>query len=111
MLTHYDKRIVYDTERILEYHKWQCEIPFIKFESEWEVKVIPPFGGAVVRFVIQYNNKRVSVYLDCYDSLGLVGEPYWEIYPYYGDTFRTGMNNVGELVAAIKESFESQEGE
>lgn len=109
MLSNEERMTIAKSEHILGYRKWQCEIPFIKFEPEWEVKVIPPFGGAVVRFVAQYNNKRVSVYLDCYDNLGWVGEPYWEIYPYHGETFRTGMNNVGELVAAIKESFESQE--
>ena len=47
----------------------------------------------------------VSVYLDCYDNLGIFGEPYWEIYPFKGDVYRVPMNNVNELVEKIEEAL------
>jgi len=94
-----------DCAREYEWDKWRGEIPAIKFKSEWEVKVIPPFAGAIVRFVVN----GVSVYLDCYDILGCFGEPYWEIYPYEGDTYRCKMNNVDELLEAIQHSIDNKE--
>ena len=104
-----DDKKVYEVERIMEYHKWIREIPFIKFDSDWEVKVIPPFSGAVARFQIQKGDSFVSIYLDCYDKLGLFGEPYWEIYPHSGDVYRCKMNNTEELLKAIRESISQQE--
>ena len=88
-----------------EWSKWRGEIPSIKFKQEWEVRIIPPFAGAIVRFVVD----GVSVYLDCYDILGCFGEPYWEIYPYEGDTYRCKMNNVDELLEAIQHSIDNKE--
>ena len=79
---------VYEVEEIMEYRKWVGEIPFIKFPSDWEVQIIPPFGGAVARFCVKKGDKQVSIYLDCYERLGIFGEPYWEIYPYEDDVFR-----------------------
>ena len=95
----------YEIERKEDWRKWIEKIPSIKFPSKWEIKIIPPFGGAMVRFmVIVSHNRSVSVYLDCYDNLGGVGEPYWEIYPYDGDIYRCKMDNVDELITAIKHS-------
>ncbi len=56
------------------------QIPPIHFKEEWDVRIIPPFAGAVARFYIAYNNNFVSVYLDWFDRLGMVGHPYYEIY-------------------------------
>lgn len=66
-----------------EWRKWIDKIPYINFDSDWDVKAIPPFSGAIIRYLIKdkSSNKVVSIYLDCYDELGLVGEPYWELYP------------------------------
>lgn len=64
-----------------EWNKWTESIPYIKFPSDWEVKAIPPFNGAIIRYHIKTpNHNQVSVYLDCYDRLASVGEPYWESY-------------------------------
>lgn len=84
-----------------EWRRWTVEIPHIQFPSDWAVQIIPPFGGAVARFCVHKNGKRVSIYLDCYDELGVVGQPYWEIYPYDGDTYRCLMNDTNELIEAI----------
>lgn len=94
-------------DSINEYQKWAKLIPAINFPSDWKIQVIPPFGGAIVRFTAHRENSKntVSVYLDCYDRLGCVGEPYWEIYPYQGDTYRCPMNEVEELLEAIDYAF------
>lgn len=90
--------------------KWVQEIPRLKFPSSWEVKVIPPFGGAIVRFQVFKGGKNVSVYLDCYDRLGIFGAPYWEIYPYEGDTYRCPMLDVKDLIYRISQSLRDTRG-
>ena len=99
--------ITYKYEQAMEMDKWNNEIPFIQFPSNWQVKIIAPFAGAVVRFRVKKvdSDKEISVYLDCYDRLGYVGEPYWEIYPYQDDVFRCLMNEIPELIAAITEAL------
>ncbi len=72
-------------DRAFEYEKWITEIPVLAFAPYMRVRVIPPFGGAVVRFLVShkdYPEASVSVYLDCYNLLAYMGEPYWEVYPY-----------------------------
>ena len=92
-----------EVETFQEYRKWVPQIPYINFPIDWEVKMVPPFGGAIVRFYIKRigEQKSVSVYLDCYDRLGCVGQPYWEIYPFKDDTFRCGINEIEELLTGI----------
>jgi hypothetical protein len=91
-----------------EWRKWCLEIPFIDFPEEYSIQAIPPFGGAVARFVVKHKelNRTISVYLDCYDQLGIFGEPYWEMYPYEDDIYRTEMANIDDLLLHIKEEFE-----
>ena len=96
---------VYEVEEIMEYNKWMKEIPFIKFKSDWEVKITPPFAGAVARFRVRKNGVEISIYLDCYDKLGCFGEPYWGIYPHGEDVFRCKMNDTEALLKAIEESL------
>ncbi len=105
ILTPKESETVFRAEEIMEYHKWVKEIPYFKFKPEWEVQVSPPFARAVVRFRVRHNNKEVSVYLDCYDYLGFVGQPYWEVYPYEDDVYRCLMNNTDELLNAIEEAL------
>jgi len=93
----------YDYENAFEWIRWMQEIPSINFPKEWAIKIIPPFGNAVVRFRV---NEDISVYLDCYDALGYVGVPYWEMYPTKeGDTFRCDMNDIDELLDAISKAI------
>jgi len=98
----------YEYDVYMETRKWVDEIPFIKFSSEWEIQIIPPFTGATVRFRVKKGDAQVSIYLDCYDKLGYFGSPYWEVYPHEGDTFRCGINETDELLQAIQESLNSQ---
>lgn len=97
--------------KAFEYDRWVKEIPWLAFPSYMQVKVIPPFHGAVVRFLVQHKDNpcaHVSVYLDCYDVLWIYGEPYWEIYPYHGDVARVPMWNAQGLMRAIEESLREQ---
>jgi len=56
-------------------------LPIMSFPSNWKVQIIPPYGGALIRFKLYPNIATIiSVYLDVDDSLGSVGAPYWEIY-------------------------------
>jgi hypothetical protein len=87
-----------------QWQKWAKEIPCFSWPPEWKVKAVPPFGGAIIRYWIKTPKcDHVSVYLDCYDRLGYVGAPYWEVYPYDGDCFRCAMAETEELLKAISE--------
>lgn len=89
-----------------EWHTIAQSIPYLKFPAHWEVRIIPPFGGATARFTVRYEDKTVSIYLDHYSRLGCMDYPYWEIYPAAGgDTDRFAMENTAELIAAIDESL------
>ena len=94
-------------EEEMEYDRWYKEIPFIKFPASWEVKIIPPFRGAVVRFRVRNaRGKEISVYLDCYDTLGCYGSPYWEIFPAAdNDIARYAMNDIDGLLKGLKASM------
>ena len=66
--------------------EWRdVEIPYLKFPSDWEVQITPPFTGAIARFKVRYrcHHHWISVYLDNKNRLGLYGDgdPYWEIFP------------------------------
>ncbi len=86
---------------------WIKKIPYINFPKSWCIKIIPPFGGAIIRFLVSKSpdEKGVSVYLDGYSLLGAWDEPYWEIYPYKEDVFRCKMNDTDELIKAISTSL------
>jgi hypothetical protein len=94
-----------------DWSKWTSEIPYIKFDSEWEVKVIPPTVGAIARFHVKKGGAILSVYLDVFDRLGSVGEPYWEVYPVGDDAYRVLMSETDELVKAIHRGFDEYQGE
>lgn len=102
---------VYEAQKTLsdeyEYPKWAKEIPFIELPEGYMFKPIPNFSGSVVRFLAKKKGegKEVSIYLDCYDELGLVGQPYWEVYPVDGDTARFYMEEVDELSKTIVEAL------
>ena len=107
---------VFNAESVIyknqEWRKWSKEIPYIPIKnlSEYEVRAIPPFGGAVIRYNFRNpkNEKFCSIFLDCYDRLGCFGEPYWEIYPYSVDVTRVSMEEVDRLVELIIEVMEDK---
>jgi hypothetical protein len=91
-------------QEVFETDKWIKEIPHLNFKEDWNVKIIPPFGGAVSRFLVTKEGKKgyVSIYLDCYSILGGCDMPYWEVYPYDDDVFRCPMNDTKALMDAIE---------
>jgi hypothetical protein len=96
-----------EIEQVYEWDKWIRTIPAIRFHADWDVRIIPPFGGAVVRFVVANEEYDVSVFLDCYEVLGATEEPYWEIYPdEEGDACRFLMDDTAGLMNGIKRSLE-----
>lgn len=90
-----------------EWRRWRQETPLIPMQPGWIMKPLPPFAGAIVRFSMgrEGSDNRASVYLDCYDRLGYMGSPYWEVYPVDGDVGRCLMHEVDELIRLIQESL------
>lgn len=87
---------------------WVEKIPYLKFSADWNVKVIPPFAGAMARFIIKKGKAKVSVYLDVSNALGYGGKHYWEVYPYKDVAFRCDMNETKKLLQAIRTSIDEQ---
>ncbi len=86
-------------------------LPIDRLPSGSFIRIIPPFGGAISRFIITDADRkkvRISVYLDWYDQLGWMKKPYWEIYPIDDYTERFALNEIDELCAAICRSYEQQ---
>lgn len=90
------------------YRKWGAQMPPVPFRQDWTVTVIPPFGGAAARFIVQRDDKRVSVYADFDNSLGYFwgddGDPvpYWEIHPFDGDVWRCRLAETQSLCDHIE---------
>lgn len=102
------------------WRNWCKEAPWLQFPPELEVKIVPPFGGAMARFYVRFagssdESKHVSVYWDCKDNLGFMNAPYWEIYPVrykgeyggagddedYWDTARFSMGEEPQMMVSI----------
>ena len=98
--------IVPKADAMNEYRNWSKKLPYFHFDKEWDVKIIPPFQGAIIRFYISYNGKFVSVYFDAYSELGWMyyenenPVPYFEyfdgedIYRYYLDQSEQMMEDI-----------------
>lgn len=106
----------YEVEGAENWRDWMRKIPPLKFKEEWNVKIIPPFGGAMARFCIDYNGRYVSVYLDVMSRLGWMVDdndepiPYWELYApdaadkdeKFDDVNRYYLNETDELMKDIE---------
>lgn len=106
-------KLACEFDEVFEWRKWTDKIPFIQWPSDWLVKSIASFGGAIIRYHITKSglDDYVSVYLDCYELLGLFGEPYWEVYPNInGDVARCSMNDINKLMDYISASLNYLEG-
>lgn len=104
--------IISKYETLQECRKWAKEIPALHFEKEWDVQIIPPFSGAVIRFCIKHNGKHVSVYFDGYSELGYMVDdndnpiPYFEYYD-GKDCHRYYMNETEQMMKDIKNYLNS----
>ncbi len=90
----------------MEYDKWFDQIPYFDIPKGWKFKPVPPFAGAVARFRVLAEGKEFSIYLDCYDRLGCVGAPYWEVYEIDGDVMRFDIKDSSGLIDCIKNELE-----
>jgi len=90
--------------------KWDniiSKVPMLNFKEKWDVKIIPPFAGAVARFTINKDGEQVcSVYLDWYNRLGIYGSPYYELYPFEDDIKRYSLEETKELMEDINNIWE-----
>jgi len=101
----------YKIESDEKWGEWCGKIPAIQFDAGWSIKVIPPFAGAMARFLVEANGKSASVYLDCHNALGFMDGAYWEVYPVDDDTARCMIGDVGELLELIRRSLKLREEE
>jgi hypothetical protein len=91
-----------------KYHEWAETIPQITFPPNFPVKIIPPFGGAAVRFHAVDGAAWASVYLDMDNSLGCFPGPYWEVYPVDGDTARFAMDDWRGMMDCVVATMAAQ---
>ena len=103
------------TEDEEKWMEWVDKLPWLNFKKEWNVKVIPPFAGAIARFQISLddgNKTFISVYFDGFDKLGWVGKPYWEIYPVESEgereTARFLLGQEKEMLNLIDKELQKQ---
>jgi len=113
-------KLLHEMKETFEWNKWSNEIPFLSMKEDWEVKIIPPYGVGVARFLIKKDEASVSIYLDCYRMAGATPKPYWEIFPHEYQTFedaemegmwiakRYYLDESEELVDGIEESIQNQ---
>lgn len=88
--------------------EWTNLIPSISFPSDWQIKVVPPFGGTMARFFVNKEGAGTSVFLDVFSRLGANPEPYWEVYPVEGDIERVPMEDTDKLLKVIEQSLNEQ---
>ena len=112
-------------EKLKRYHveqeqDWKGEIvriPWLHFRGDWQVRIIPPFADAVIRFqVILPSGLLKSIYMDSRHSLGMWGnlatcEPYWEVYPYQGDVGRCALADTIMLMEMIQDETNGEDDE
>ena len=106
-----DYRSRSNVEHVEEWREWCNKIPALQFDSDWDVKIIPPFGGAMARFTVKKADKadkHVSVYLDVFSELGIMHDetgnpiPYYEVYD-GENTPRFYLNETDEMMNYIRE--------
>lgn len=103
-------KLAYEFEQKFEWRKWKDELPWLNFPTEWEVKILPPFCAAIIRFWVRLKDNpsnQCSVYFDGYDQLGFVGKPYWELYN-GEDTERFLLGQEDQLMAAIAKNLKRE---
>ena len=89
-------------ERAEQWDDWTKNAPWIEFPAGWQVKVTPPFRGALMRFRVKLpSGTEKSVYFDAHERLGCYNGPYWEVYPYRGDVGRCDPDDVSMLLHMI----------
>lgn len=93
------KRVEIEAEQ--EWDRVRQELPWLNFPPHLCVKIVPPFMGAMVRFLVKnpVTGDTASVY---YDEWGMLGadRQYWEVYV-HGDTTRFERDDVVAMMNFI----------
>ena len=96
----------YNIEKKENWREWARKIPTMRFDSDWDVKIVPPFMGALARFWIAKGEKAVSVYFDAFSYLGYMVDDDGDPIPYYevlmDDTKRYLINETEEMMEDIR---------
>jgi hypothetical protein len=107
----------YNVENEQDWRGEIVRIPWLHFRGDWQVRIIPPFGDAVIRFqVILPSGTMKSIFMDSRNSLGIWGglnhpEPYWEVYPYQGDVGRCDLADTIMLMEMIQDETNGEDDE
>lgn len=72
---------------------WIKNLPFLKFDSDWEVKIIPPYVDAIISFVVRKDSKQVTVYFN------ILKEPHWQM---AGEETKFSLGQEAQLLEAIR---------
>lgn len=98
-----------------EWKEVQDMVEPIRFDPDWDVRILPPTGGAMTRFIVSKGGKRVSVYFDAYSRLGWMGEadgkpiPYYEAYDFNREPERFYAHETESLMEYIRECLNESE--
>jgi len=100
-------------DEAFETKRWNVELPYLKFPSHWQVKIVPPNTMAVIRFRVKTDKSKdsISIYFDGYNLLGYMNGPYWEIYPIDDDTERFYLGEEQEMLRRIEVALQQMEKE
>jgi len=79
-----------------KWNDFQEAMPFFPVLEGWEVRTCPPFGGALMRLQLQKGDRHFSIYFDATNALGVVGAPYWEVYPMLDQDYLDDNGNPSE---------------
>lgn len=108
-LTYGQERNRFKVEAEKRWQDWVDKMPTLHFDRDWNVRIIPPFRGALARFWIDHKDKHVSVYFDAYNRLGFHVDENGDPKPYFemhdkttGDTERYNMDEVDAMVDDIR---------
>ena len=99
--------ILSKAEQIHDFRGWTNKLPAFHFDKEWDVKIVPPFAGAIIRFAIDYNGKHVSVYFDGYSALWFEYDNHGDPIPYFEyydgeNTYRYGLDKADKMMNDIR---------
>lgn len=96
----------YNIERNENWRDWAVKIPAMRFDSDWDVGIVPPFMGALARFWVAKGEKAVSVYFDAFSYLGYMFDDDGNPIPYYevlmDDTKRYMIDETEKMMADIR---------
>lgn len=98
-------KLRFDVENNEQWREWVDKIPYLTFPPGVEVKIIPPFAGAMARFIVKKSDIEISVFLDCLDSIQSMGFPYWEMYTDNRYSHRFPLHKVDDLMDKISQEL------